>query len=50
MSEKKFTWHKIADHLNELEFASNHIAVAEVKGKKICIGKFQEQAFAFAFK
>lgn len=43
-------WHKIADHINELEFSSNNIAVTEVKGKKICIGKFNDAVFAFAFK
>ena len=43
-------WHKIADHINELEFASNNIAVAEVKGKKICIGRHENKAFAFAHK
>jgi len=50
MSEKKYTWHKIADHLDELDFSSNNISVAEVKGKKICIGKFKEGVFAFAYK
>jgi len=50
MAEKKYTWHKVADHLNELDFAANQIAVAELTGKKICIGKFNEAAFAFAFK
>jgi nitrite reductase/ring-hydroxylating ferredoxin subunit len=44
------TWHKIADHINELDFAANNIAVVEVKGKKVCIGKFREEVFAFAFK
>lgn len=48
--EKKYTWHKIADHINELEFGSNHIAVAELKGKKICIALFNDQPFAFAYK
>ncbi len=50
MTEKKYTWHKIADHLNELNFADNNIAVTELKGKKICIGKYNELVFAFAFK
>ena len=50
MAEKKYTWHKIADHINELDFASNNIALVEVKGKKICIGKYKESVFAFAFK
>ena len=44
------TWHKIADHINELNFSDNNIAVIEIKGKKICIGKFNDAAFAFAYK
>jgi 3-phenylpropionate/trans-cinnamate dioxygenase ferredoxin subunit len=50
MAEKKYTWHKIADHINEISFSENKIAVAELNGKQICIGKFQEEVFAFAFK
>jgi nitrite reductase/ring-hydroxylating ferredoxin subunit len=50
MSEKRFTWYKIADHINELAFADNDIAVIEVKGKKMCIGKFNTDVFAFAQK
>lgn len=50
MKEKKYTWHKIADHIGELDFAENKIAVIELKGKKICIGKYNEMAFAFAYK
>jgi nitrite reductase/ring-hydroxylating ferredoxin subunit len=49
MAEKKYTWHKVADHIHEIEFAENHIAVAEIKGKKICIARFKESLFAFAF-
>ena len=43
-------WYKIADHINELNFSDNNIAVTEAKGKKICIGKFNEKIFAFAYK
>jgi nitrite reductase/ring-hydroxylating ferredoxin subunit len=50
MAEKKYTWYKIADHLNELSFAENNIAVADLEGKKICIAKFKEEIFAFAYK
>lgn len=50
MPDKKLTWYKIADFIAELDFASNNIAVAEANGKKICIGKFNEDVFAFAFK
>ena len=50
MSEKNYTWHKIADHIDDLNFADNNIDVVEIKGKKICIGKFKEGLFAFAYK
>ena len=50
MTEKKHTWYKIAGHLNELSFAENNMAVADMNGKKICIAKFKEGFFAFAYK
>lgn len=50
MSEKKYKWHKIADDLNEIEFAANNIAVVDFDGKKICLGKHNGSVFAFAYK
>ena len=50
MADKKYTWHKIADHITDLEFADNNMAAAELNGKKICVGKFKEELFAFAWK
>ena len=50
MVEKKYTWHKVADHINEIIFSENQIAVADLNGKNICIGKFQNEVFAFAYK
>ena len=50
MRDKKYTWHKIANHINELDFADNNIAIIELNSKKICIGKYQEAVFAFAYK
>jgi 3-phenylpropionate/trans-cinnamate dioxygenase ferredoxin subunit len=50
MSKKKYTWHKIADDMGQLDFASTNIAVTEANGKKICIGKFNDGLFAFAYK
>jgi nitrite reductase/ring-hydroxylating ferredoxin subunit len=50
MKEKKYTWHKISDHINGISFAENNIASVEVKNKTICLGKFSEKVFAFAFK
>ena len=49
MSNKQ-DWYKIANHINELDFADNNMAIVEVKGKKICLGRFQENLFAFAWK
>ena len=48
MKEKKLTWYKIAEHINEIRFAENNIGVVEVKGKKICIAKIRDNTFAFA--
>ncbi len=50
MTEKKYKWHLVAESESELAFATNGIAVVEVKGKKVCIAKHQEEWFGFAFK
>lgn len=50
MTNDSLSWYKIADHVNELDFGDNNIAVTEVKGKKICIGRWQHRVFAFAYK
>jgi len=50
MTDKKYAWHKVADHMNEIDFAANNIAVVEINGKKICLGKFNDAVFAFAYK
>lgn len=50
MREVQYTYHKIADSEAELEFQPNGIAVAEVKGKKICLAKHADSLFAFAYK
>ena len=47
---KKYTWHKIADHINELDFAKNNIAVIDVTDKKMCVGKYKDSLFAFAYR
>jgi nitrite reductase/ring-hydroxylating ferredoxin subunit len=43
-------WHKIASTIEEIAFAANNIALAEVKGKTICIGRFNDRLFAFAYR
>jgi nitrite reductase/ring-hydroxylating ferredoxin subunit len=50
MSEKEYSWYKVADHINEIDFTANNIAALKVNGKRLCVAKFNEQAFAFAYK
>jgi nitrite reductase/ring-hydroxylating ferredoxin subunit len=50
MAGKKYILHKIAGNIDEIDFAANNIAVLELKGKKICLGKFNGTLFAFAYK
>lgn len=50
MSEKKYIWHKIADHINEINFSSNNMTEAEIAGKNLCLARFNDQVFAVARK
>jgi nitrite reductase/ring-hydroxylating ferredoxin subunit len=49
-AHSKYNWYKIAESENELLFTANNIAIAEINGKKICIGKHNNALFAFAYK
>ncbi len=49
-SSKKYTWYKIAESEEELSFSPQQIAVVEVREKKICIGRYEQGLFAFAYK
>ena len=49
-SPKNYTWHKVAESTLELAGNENHISVADINGKKICITEFQQQWFGFAYK
>jgi nitrite reductase/ring-hydroxylating ferredoxin subunit len=50
VKEKNISWHKIAAHIDDLDFAANNIAIAEVNSRKICIGRSGNRVFAFAYK
>jgi len=43
------SWHKIAESITQLPFAENNIAVVEINGKKICIGRHHDNLYAFAY-
>ncbi|MBS1919646.1 MAG: Rieske 2Fe-2S domain-containing protein [Bacteroidetes bacterium] len=50
MAEKNYTWHKIFDHIKEIDWQENNMAIVEVNGKKISLTHFNDTVFAFAFK
>lgn len=50
MKEKQYNWIKIADALQEIPFGTNQLAEVVADGKKICIGRYQDEIFAFAHK
>ncbi|HEY0432956.1 MAG TPA: Rieske 2Fe-2S domain-containing protein [Chitinophagaceae bacterium] len=43
-------WHKIAEHINEIPFGPNHIAVIQVTGHTLCIAAHADTLFAFPYK
>lgn len=45
---KKYTWHKIADSIAEINFSSEGLAEIETAGKKVCIAKQKDQLNACA--
>lgn len=47
---KKYRWYKIAGSEEEIPFNSNNIALVEVDGKTMSIGKHLTDFFAFAHK
>ena len=49
MFQKKSNWHRLAENPESLNWQDNSIAVAEVNGKKICIARYREQFFSFAY-
>ena len=46
----KFHWVKIADFIEEIPFAPNHMAEIQADGKRLCLARHQDQLFAFAPK
>lgn len=49
-TEKKYSWHKIAEDLNELPWQENQLCEIELKGKRICLAKHNSNLMACAAK
>jgi 3-phenylpropionate/trans-cinnamate dioxygenase ferredoxin subunit len=48
--EKKYTWHKIADHRSALDLKTQGMGECTVAGKKICIATSKDHLFGCAAK
>jgi 3-phenylpropionate/trans-cinnamate dioxygenase ferredoxin subunit len=46
MTEKKYTWHKLADNIEELKFSNSGLSELEIAGKKICISLYKDKLHA----
>ena len=46
MADKKYTWHKIADIISEINFSENGLAETSVAGKDICIALREDILYA----
>ena len=44
----KLNWIKIAESVDELSFGGNNLAEVIVDDRKVCIGKYKDELFAFA--
>jgi nitrite reductase/ring-hydroxylating ferredoxin subunit len=49
VSGKIYQFVKVAEAEAELNFGENGIAVVDLKGKPVCVGRFKEALFAFAY-
>ena len=48
--QDKLKWVKIADSVEEISFGANNLAEVMADDKRICIGKYKNELFAFAVK
>ncbi len=49
-NQRSYNWVRIAGSSSELVFGTNQIALSELDGRPICIGRFKDRLFAFAYK
>lgn len=47
---ERYRWVKVAETINEISFGANNLAEVMADDKKVCIGKFREDLFAFSPK
>jgi 3-phenylpropionate/trans-cinnamate dioxygenase ferredoxin subunit len=50
MAQNALVWHKIAEHINLINWQPNQLALVEVAGKTITLIQYKEQVLACAHK
>ena len=50
MPVRNYIWFKIASGADDLFIAGSQIAVVEIKDKKICVTRFQNNWYAFSYQ
>ncbi len=48
--KKEFNWVKVAESAEEISFGANQLMEVMADDKRICIGRYKEELFAFAAK
>ena len=48
MADKEYTWHKLANNLQEIFFSETGLIELEIVGKKICISSLNGELYACA--
>jgi 3-phenylpropionate/trans-cinnamate dioxygenase ferredoxin subunit len=48
--EKKYTWHKVAEGIEDFFWQENQLCEIRLKGKTICIARKEKEVFACAHK
>jgi nitrite reductase/ring-hydroxylating ferredoxin subunit len=43
-------WIKVADYITDISFGPNELAEVQADGKRICMGRYKDELFAFALK
>ena len=49
MAFKKYKWHKIAAAPADIQWSPGNVAEVEVNGRKLCLGRFGDQWYGFAY-
>ena len=47
---KKYTWNRVAETVENIDWQSNGMCIVELGGKKLSVALFRDELYAFAYK